>query len=788
MKLVTLKLTGYRQFLEPTVLHFPDGLSGICGPNGVGKSKLIEAIGYALYGAASPVLPKGDKVSDLPSRANITGQAVARVELLLEVRGQRYEIIRSRREATIRLHDTAEPLATGAKAVTAKVIELLHLSPAAYYGTFVAQQKEVAGLQTLSPDERKRLVNRLIGIEQVEHALKLAEDERKNRSNRLEIARGSQGKSSSEAIAERDRLQLQQDKARVEEELCNAAATEAQRKYDEALSAMTDIQRQIEVLEGLQHALDTIQANRTSLETAYFNAQKRLSHATEATHELHAAQAVVTQTAKAQELLEQWDRLAAIDVLRTQQASLERDLTERLSPLFAARETLQRILNEDNAALEELRAEQDAYRQQRVRIEQRGLQAKEGADRLEQRLATVRLLGPDGACETCGQAFGATLDTALEHYAKERYAARQEEAQAAQQTTELLEKEAALTLRINECEQVRTEHSERLLAYDEVPGEIRSAQRDLENLAAQLAVYVPDELAQVYNPATHATIRAEVDRRSQAQAAIARLQPIAETEAEARKETWDFENQLRTIDQKLQQIEAELKEGASLTDALARAQERLVATTKTRDEANEKARQSFQHLTQISTKLEAAELELVQARAREQRVAEAEAALLVAERTKELLAQLLLEITAEARPRLAELLDSWAQALLGQRFRQVELTDDYRILADNGSGLHQITRFSGGEQTLLAVMLRVAIALFCRERAGFDTSFLILDEVFGDQDGEHRAQLVQFLGEVKEHYHQILVINHVDDVTEMLDSIIDVKRTDLNTSIAELRS
>ena len=89
---------------------------------------------------------------------------------------------------------------------------------------------------------------------------------------------------------------------------------------------------------------------------------------------------------------------------------------------------------------------------------------------------------------------------------------------------------------------------------------------------------------------------------------------------------------------------------------------------------------------------------------------------------------------------------------------------------------------------MLAVMLRVAIALFCCERAGFDTSFLILDEVFGDQDGEHRAQLVQFLGEVKEHYHQILVINHVDDVTEMLDSIIDVKRTDLNTSIAELRS
>jgi DNA repair exonuclease SbcCD ATPase subunit len=497
---------------------------------------------------------------------------------------------------------------------------------------------------------------------------------------------------------------------------------------------------------------------------------------------------VLTQTVKAQEQLEQWDRLAAIDVLRTQQALLERDLTERLSLLLAAREMLQRELNEDNTVLDELRAERNAYQQARVRIEQRELQARERADRSEQRLATVRLLGPDGACETCGQTFGDTLDTALAHYAEECDAARKEEARAAQQVAELLEKEAALGLRISEREQVRAKHSERLLAYDEVPGEIAAAQRDLEKLAAQLAVYVPDELALSYDAATHATVRAEVDRRSQAKTDVARLQPISETEAEVRKEIQGLENQLHAIDQKLQQIEAELKEEAPLADALARAQEELVTVTATRSMQVERARKASQHLTRISTQLEAAVLEVEQARIREQRIAEAEAALLVAERAKELLAHLLLEITAEARPRLAELLDSWARALLGQRFRQVELTDDYRIQADNGSGLHQITHFSGGEQTLLAVMLRVAIALFCRERAGFDTSFLILDEVFGDQDGEHRAQLVQFLGEVKEHYHQILVINHVDDVTEMLDSIIDVKRIDLNTSIAELRS
>jgi DNA repair exonuclease SbcCD ATPase subunit len=84
-------------------------------------------------------------------------------------------------------------------------------------------------------------------------------------------------------------------------------------------------------------------------------------------------------------------------------------------------------------------------------------------------------------------------------------------------------------------------------------------------------------------------------------------------------------------------------------------------------------------------------------------------------------------------------------------------------------------------------MLRVAISLFCRERAGFDTGFLILDEIFGDQDSERRVLLVEFLSEIQRYYHQVLVVNHVEDVTAMLDSIIDVVPTGSNTSTATLR-
>jgi chromosome segregation ATPase len=69
MRLVSLTVSGYRQYLDQITLQIPPGLIGICGPNGVGKSKLIEAIGYALYGPASAILPRTDRVTDLPAKA-----------------------------------------------------------------------------------------------------------------------------------------------------------------------------------------------------------------------------------------------------------------------------------------------------------------------------------------------------------------------------------------------------------------------------------------------------------------------------------------------------------------------------------------------------------------------------------------------------------------------------------------------------------------------------------------------------------------------------------------------
>ena len=39
-----LRLTGFKSFVDPTDLMIADGLTGVVGPNGCGKSNLLEAL------------------------------------------------------------------------------------------------------------------------------------------------------------------------------------------------------------------------------------------------------------------------------------------------------------------------------------------------------------------------------------------------------------------------------------------------------------------------------------------------------------------------------------------------------------------------------------------------------------------------------------------------------------------------------------------------------------------------------------------------------------------------
>jgi len=64
MRLTRIKLAGFKSFVDPTSVHFPSNLTGVVGPNGCGKSNIIDAVRWVM-GEISAKHLRGDSMADV---------------------------------------------------------------------------------------------------------------------------------------------------------------------------------------------------------------------------------------------------------------------------------------------------------------------------------------------------------------------------------------------------------------------------------------------------------------------------------------------------------------------------------------------------------------------------------------------------------------------------------------------------------------------------------------------------------------------------------------------------
>jgi chromosome segregation protein len=64
MRLTKLKIAGFKSFVDPTTISFPSSLTGVVGPNGCGKSNIIDAVRWVM-GEISAKHLRGDSMADV---------------------------------------------------------------------------------------------------------------------------------------------------------------------------------------------------------------------------------------------------------------------------------------------------------------------------------------------------------------------------------------------------------------------------------------------------------------------------------------------------------------------------------------------------------------------------------------------------------------------------------------------------------------------------------------------------------------------------------------------------
>ena len=82
MRLKSLELVGFKSFFEPTTISFASGITAVVGPNGCGKSNVVDAIRWIL-GEQAPTRLRGKTTEDLVYAGNDQNPAAGMAEVSL---------------------------------------------------------------------------------------------------------------------------------------------------------------------------------------------------------------------------------------------------------------------------------------------------------------------------------------------------------------------------------------------------------------------------------------------------------------------------------------------------------------------------------------------------------------------------------------------------------------------------------------------------------------------------------------------------------------------------------
>ena len=88
MRIKKLELAGFKSFKDRTVIHFDSGITGVVGPNGCGKSNIVDALIWVM-GEMSAKHLRGSSMEDVifSGADGYAPMGLCEVSLVLKMRG-----------------------------------------------------------------------------------------------------------------------------------------------------------------------------------------------------------------------------------------------------------------------------------------------------------------------------------------------------------------------------------------------------------------------------------------------------------------------------------------------------------------------------------------------------------------------------------------------------------------------------------------------------------------------------------------------------------------------------
>lgn len=762
MKILRLRMVDYRRHRD-TEVEFGDGVTAVIGRNGSGKTSLLEAIAFALYGTHAVRTNKALIRHD----GAAPGDPV-RVELDAEVAGQAMRIVRELRGvnqtgyASLSIDgQVIVPAQAGSSdAVTEEVSRRIGLDRETFFTSVFAEQKQLSRLADKSKAERKRLLLNMVGVDAIDRAIQEARTRRRESEARMTALQ--------ERVPDMEAVQAEVAARQAGHE---AAVHAAQQSRDAWRAAQRGLD---EAVTRLQAAEAERRAHRSASD-ALREAQTELRH-------LHAtAQDLAARIATATQAQQEVERLRpASDALpaarQTLQAALEAhaarrrldDLHRQVEDARAARDRIA-VPPTPNGRLEEAEAAMVTARDRHDTAQQALATATASHRAVQDRRRRIARLEDSADCPVCERPLEGHGDALQQHLQDE--AARHEEAlQACTRAADLASASLAEARRV--LAQVQAEQ--------QAHAQAAQARRHAEaHLAAVEARWLQAQADAPADPGPIDRLRQDVEEAEAAHAQMARASANAAALPGLQEQHRSTQDALRAATTRQDDATASLQRLAHVPEAAAAAEGAHAAAAKAERDA-EREHGARQHAVAL------AEAAYAAATRRAAEAREAQEALRQARRDHrywEVLggtrgAGLLERFRNHLVGRIGPAISQEASRLLARftadRYTEVIL-DDFEIYVSDGGVRYQLERFSGGEVDLVHLAIRLAVSRLLLERSGAEIRFLALDEVFGSLDQDRRSLVLEALQELGTMYSQVLLVTHHETLQDALDHTILVE-------------
>lgn len=827
MRPLELTLKGFRSYREQTTFDWRGRrLVGVVGPIGAGKSSILDAVAFALYGK-TPTYERDTK-SLIHQRAD-----ECHVQLWFEVDGEVWRAargLRRRGQSGHQLwhHAGDDPDSeivehvTGERAVRERVDQLLGMDFSAFCRSVLLAQNRFADFLKATPNQRNEVLKGVFGYERFDGALLRAKDlgakaaieveaiERE--STEVSAAREALGEAGSILADTVDRLAVLGTTKR--------AADESAERAQAAARLLEGVHRELAALEEAAACLpdrDRLRrdvAVASEAETAIQAAERNLTEADAERKQVEAAYAAVAERSREHAAFSMM--VQELDHLAGAAAEAARRLETTSEGHAAAIDAAARAEADGAAAARSLESAERALADATAALEvaERTLHEARHADMA---IALRAELVDGQSCPVCAQLVAtvpaavpgpavADAETAAEAARRVQSDARAQELSAANDAATTTERRSALD------EQV-TRAAADLAAADDGSRAAEAAVAAVQSeLVARLGEGDPRKLLAEHAAELRDSERARTQAADRLEEARSELEGTREAADRAREQmtvhattiaaTWGMLGEPKEIAASAATIETAFAEAGETIvgrndDARAREAEFEADIERAHGEAAaaletaglEPGEDLAAAIASAAAARGAAEERVATLRARIESGTDLDARLSAAERSRDLARRLtsdlqpsrfLAFLLEEERTVLADLGSTHLAELTDGAYR---FTDDDRFdVLDMNAGATQrrADSLSGGETFLASLALALALAEMVARGGGRLDAFF-LDEGFGSLDAEHLDRAMDGIGRLVAGHERRLVVlvSHVEQLKESIEDLIVLDKADI---------